>query len=87
MTDLPSFHTYCRNTTPSNALCFDLGQLTVWFSYHTPVAFRGNGHSLTVHENVWGPTTGKHLNAIDGGYRAARVSGEEFDKRLQEALS
>lgn len=65
----------------------EVGGVAVWFSYSTPVAIRRDGHDLIVRENVWGTTTGKHLNAIDGGHSrtaegraivAARVSGERF---------
>lgn len=84
MKDLPSFETYCDNTTKGNALVFTVGDIDVYFSYRTPVAVRAGG-ILTVRENVWGPTTGKHLKAIDGGSaerKAARVSGDEFESIL-----
>ena len=53
----------------------------------TPVAFCGLGFPKTVRENDWGPTTGKHLNWIDNGNKEHRISGEEFEKQLAEALS
>lgn len=90
-TQLPTFDTYCDNTTPGNALVFDLGSgLRVWYSYKTPVAFCVPGPgAVVVRENVWGPTTGKHLNAIDGGGPAkkARVGGADFEARLAAACS
>lgn len=49
-----------------------------WFSYSTCVAFQAMGHTY-VRKNVWGTTTGKHLNAIDGGDRQAK------EKRLDQA--
>jgi hypothetical protein len=81
-TSLPTFSTYCPNTTAANALVFDLGNgFRVWYSYKTPVAFStGNGRIL-VRENEWGPTTGKHLNAIDRG-EGGRVPGAEFEELL-----
>jgi hypothetical protein len=39
-----------------------------------------------VHENVWGTTTGKHLNAIDGGDKKSRLKSAEFEKELNDAL-
>lgn len=84
--ELPSWCTYCDGTTKANALRFDLGPLRVWFSYKTPMAFRTTGGGLVVRENDWGPTTGKHLNAIDGGTKATRIPGDEFERQLQVAL-
>jgi hypothetical protein len=85
MTSLPSFETYCDNTTAVNALLFDLGcGLLVWFSYRTPVAFALHGEKV-VRRNEWGPTTGKHLNAIEPDKRR-RVSSEAFEAALTEAL-
>lgn len=86
-TALPEFATYCDNTTKGNALVFTLGDVDIYFSYKTPVAFRAGGR-LFVRENSWGPTTGKHLNAIDGGdkeAKAARIGANEFAARLAEA--
>ena len=63
----------------------NVGALTVWFSYETPIAFKVDGHSRVVRENIWSTTTGKHLNAIDGGTKEAtanRVSSDEFDRAL-----
>jgi len=66
MSNLPSFDVYCDNTSGHNALRFQTERGTVYYSYKTPIAFCGpNG--LRVRENDWGPTTGKHMNAIDSG--------------------
>jgi hypothetical protein len=40
-----------------------------------------------VRQNDWGCTTGKHLNDIDGGTKFLRIPGEEFQKKLNEALA
>ena len=64
----------------------DLGKVCVWFSYETPVAFKEDKFHTIVRENVWGPTTGKHLNYIDGGdkeAKARRVSSEDFNAALK----
>ena len=79
---LPSWYTYCEKTTAANALAFELDGITVWFSYKTPVAFRVDGYSVVVRANAWGPTTGKHLNYIDDGYKTRRVSGSAFAASL-----
>jgi hypothetical protein len=63
-----------------------MGRLVVWFSYHTPVAYSLDGEKAVVRDNDWGPTTGKHLNSIDGGYKVHRVPGNEFEQGLKRAL-
>ena len=88
MHDLPTFETYGNYKSDNygaHALCFSMNGIDVYFSYRTPVAFR-NGTGLTVRENAWGPTTGKHLNAIDGGgkdAKAARLAGDKFELALK----
>ena len=77
------------NKLGANFTCVDLGDLSVWFSYETPIAFEVYGQPRVVRENIWGPTTGKHLNAIDGGdkeAKARRVSSDEFNRALVEGL-
>lgn len=70
----------------SNFTKINVGTVTVWFSYDIPIAFRASGERV-VRENIWSTTTGKHLNAIDGGTKEAkarRVSSDEFDRALDE---
>jgi hypothetical protein len=61
------------------------GDLDIYFSYKTPIAFRFNG-SLIVRKNDWGTTTGKHLNAIDNGNKKERKDSETFEKLFNELL-
>lgn len=61
----------------------DLPSLTVWFSYRTPIAFSHHG-TITARENDWGPTTGKHLNAVQPRHDL-RISGEQFQAALEQA--
>jgi cytochrome b len=60
------------------------GLFTVYYSYATPVAFAVNGE-ITVSENVWSRTTGKHLTQIDGGDKKSRISHDEFEKLYNKA--
>lgn len=69
----------------NNATYIQLGDLEIWYSYETPVAFRFAGKRV-VSENVWSSTTGKHLNAIDGGDKESRVPWEVFDDALKSVL-
>ena len=80
--EFPAFEVYCdyqSNNYGVNALCFTLPQGRFWFSYKTLVAFWTLGEGRVVRENEWGPTTGKHLNAIDGGDKKERVSSHDFE--------
>ena len=72
------------NTTKSLRVEWKEPHLSIFYSYATPVAFRHYG-SLTVSENVWSRTTGKHLTQIDGGAKKERVPHEEFEKLLNNA--
>ena len=61
-----------------------LGPITMWYSYATLVAFKVDGQPRVVTKNRWSNTTGRHLNAIDGGKRVTgghtRVDSETFEK-------
>ena len=64
-----------------------IGNITLHFSYRTVIAFEGAGYEFTIRENDWGPTTGKHLNMLDGGSAAAkkqRIPGEQFVEMLND---
>ena len=52
-----------------------------FFSYDTLIAFTDDD-GLCIRENIWGPTTGKHLNWIDRD-KSKRVKSETFEDRLQ----
>ena len=52
-----------------------------FFSYDTLVAFTDD-NGLCIRENVWGTTTGKHLNWIDRD-KSIRVDSKTFEDRLQ----
>jgi hypothetical protein len=62
-----------------------VGDLTLFFSYDTVIAFVYDGHRY-ISENKWGSTTGKHLNWIDGHNLHRRLKREIFEKELQRAL-
>lgn len=90
MVELPTIRTYGNYSSDNygaHALCVTVGPVTVWYSYKTPVAFRVNGHERVVRVNSWRQTTGKHLNAIDGGAKKSRVSSEDFKRLWNEQVS
>jgi hypothetical protein len=64
----------------------NIGNLTLYFSYKTVVAFSDGYNKTVVSENNWGPTTGKHLNAIDNGRKDQRLKRADFEAALEEVL-
>ncbi len=76
--------------TPNYATLRLGDSLVLYFSYSTPIAFDTPLTGTVVRENVWGPTTGKHLNAVDGGSaeaKKARISSDKFETQLARTLS
>jgi len=68
-----------------NGIYVELGDVGLWFSYQTCVAFRTSS-LFAICENVWGCTTGKHLNAIDPD-KGKRMSAEGFKRALSDLVS
>ncbi len=62
-----------------------IGNLDLYFSYKTVIAFRDNTTGLIIRQNSWRATTGKHLNAINPDH-SIRISSEEFEKKLNKVL-
>ena len=89
MRQLPEFECYMERTSKNygmNALrFFDAEGNVFWFSYQTLVAFRALGDDTVCRKNEWGPTTGRHLNAIEPD-KARRVLQDEFERRYAEAF-
>ena len=88
MKELPRFECYGCNKPDNygmNSLKFYTSEGTFWFSYATLVAFKKLGQETACRENVWGSTTGGHLNAIMPD-KSERVSAAEFQRLYQEAF-
>jgi len=89
MPSISSYGNYSSSNYGAHCLRVEVAGVTVWFSYTTPVAFRGKEGGTVVRKNDWSTTTGKHLNLIDGGSPASkkeRVSGEDFEKAFAVAM-
>ena len=56
--------------------------ITIWFSYETPVAFAISGEGTFKSENIWSRTTQRHLDSIPGH----ELKREEFKKRLARLM-
>lgn len=87
MTTQPNFHNYGKYSSDNygaHTLCFtDPQGNNFYYSYQTLVAYRKSGGSIVVRQNDWGTTTGKHLNWIDGGRKAERLSADDFAAKLK----
>lgn len=70
-------------STPNYATVI-VGSLRLEFSYRTVIAFFGPDDSA-ISQNIWGPTTGKHLNYIDSD-KSKRIPWSDFEERLQAQL-
>ncbi len=79
---IPSVENYGKYSSENygaHTLCFtDERGYDFYFSYRTCVAFRTPDTGLIVRQNDWGPTTGKHLNWIDGGGEALQLRVDSF---------
>ena len=69
----------------SNSAEVSFQNLTIWFSYRTPIAFMTPTTGRVCRVNSWGPTTGKHLNAVEAD-KGKRIAGAEFEAQLAEVL-
>ena len=78
---LPVYGTYDR----SNAYYFkdNMTDIKWYFSYHTCVAFSHMLVGLVCRKNIWGPTTGRHLNLIQPD-KTLRVDELSFTGKLLE---
>lgn len=75
-----SYGTYSSDNYGAHTMRFHFGPVTVWYSYKTVVAFRVDGGPYRVLDYTDSKTTFKHLNMIDGGNKAGRLSATEFQK-------
>lgn len=62
-----------------------IGNLTLYFSYETVVAFSSPHSGFVISKNVWSVTTGRHLNEIND-LKSNRVSHEAFLVLLHDTL-
>ena len=60
------------------------GDLYIWFSYETPVAFEYQ-MEMFVRQNDWSVTTGKLLNELEPDH-SKRIDGDIFENKLNKLL-
>lgn len=80
MRSIPTIFRYGENAQWNNS-GFSVDGVNYYFSYFTLVAFSSDKTGLVCRRNVWGQTTGKHLNWIEPDH-SKRVEAEEFNKLL-----
>jgi hypothetical protein len=88
MTTLPTIENwgkYTNNNYGFNTRLVKTGNINLYYSYDTIVAYYDNVDGLVVSKNKWGVTTGKHLNWIDGGNKQARKDYATFSAMLAAA--
>jgi len=71
-----------RNT---KSLTVSVGELTLYFSYETLIAFDCPRYGFWISENVWGTTTGRHLNEIHPD-KTLRVGNFAFNAQVELML-
>ena len=76
---------YSSNNYGSSRLV-SIGNLDLYFSYDTVIAFSSKYTGLIIRKNDWSTTTGKHLNAINSDH-SIRIKGDEFEYMLEETLA
>jgi hypothetical protein len=68
----------------SNFTMVQVNHVQLFFSYETVIGFYTDKEGYVVSENLWGTTTGKHLNQVaDKKYRIPR---KDFMSKLSEVL-
>lgn len=68
-------------TDRPNFTVVEIGPIELYFSYETVVGYRTEEEGVVLSENVWGVTTGKHLNFIDS-HKPSRLPHDQFVGRL-----
>lgn len=70
----------------NNAVEVHIGDVSLYFSYKTLIAYSDGEDGQVVSENHWSTTTGKHLNYVDGGNKKERLGRDEFDAKVVAML-
>ncbi len=76
---------YLENLGTVNKNKVMIGNLTLWFSYETIVAFSHPSTGFVCRQNDWSTTTGKLLNEICPK-KENRIPGDDFKGKLNELL-
>lgn len=81
---ISNYGNYSSDNYGAHTLQVEFDKFTLYYSYETIVAF-ADEKGLVCSENVWGTTTGKHLNWINPD-KKGRVKYAIFETLLKEML-
>ena len=82
---ISSYGNYESGNYGAHTLCVDFDNFRLYYSYETIVAYYDLQDGLVCSTNVWGNTTGKHLNWIEPD-KKRRIEYGRFEVMLQEML-
>lgn len=82
---ISSYGNYESDNYGAHTLCVDFDNFRLYYSYKTIVAFYDVVTGLVCCGNVWGVTTGKHLNWIQSD-KKLRVKHDKFQEMLKAAI-
>lgn len=82
---ISSYGQYSNDNYGAHTLKVDLGEITLYYSYETIVAYEDDRDGLVCSTNIWGTTTGKHLNWIQS-LKSKRIDNVEFCEMLGRAI-
>lgn len=83
--EISSYGNYDSSNYGAHTLQVDFETFRLYYSYQTIVAYYDGVDGLVCSENVWGVTTGKHLNWIQSD-KKQRVKHDKFSSMLEEML-
>jgi len=83
--EISNYGNYESSNYGAHTLKVSFEQFDLYYSYQTIVAYYDHQDGLVCSKNVWGTTTGKHLNWIEPD-KKRRVKSAEFDSMLKEML-
>lgn len=82
---ISSYGNYESSNYGAHSLQVNFENFRLYYSYGTIVAYSDISQGLVCSENVWGTTTGKHLNWIQSD-KKKRVKNDVFQSMLKEML-
>jgi hypothetical protein len=79
-----SYGRFKSDSAKYNSLAIRIGDLILYYSYNTIIAFYHPSTNTVIMENCRNNTTGRHLNLIDTTTK--RLPRAEFEKKLKKIL-
>lgn len=70
----------------NNGKYIEIGNIEIFVSYGTVIAYRTPEAGLVARENDWSNTTGQHMSAIPGNVKEDRINGTLFEEKFNKML-